>query len=97
MSCRQDGKPYCKEDFEDLFATKCAVCKKVITSTFVGAMGKSFHDGCFRCCSCDKAIKGPFLKSPDQFPACSKDCLAEYYKKVVLPKRNAEENSEGRK
>lgn len=37
---------------------KCSVCSKTIyQAEFVGAGGKSFHDSCFRCKTCNKKLR----------------------------------------
>ena len=83
----KDAKPYCRGCYEKEFSKRCAVCNEGISSAFVTALGKTYHDACFKCIQCEKKISGPFLKTPDQQPTCSKDCLAEYYKKVIIPQK----------
>ena len=87
----KDGKPHCKACFDKIFAETCDMCGEPIKGAFLSAIGKKFHDTCFKCCNCSNAIDGSFMKSPDGLPACSKDCLAEYYKNVILPKKNPAE------
>ena len=88
----KNGKPYCKDDFEKLFSKTCDMCKKPIKGAFLNALGKTFHDTCFVCCNCGNKIDGAFMKSPDDLPCCSKDCLGEYYKNVILPKKREQES-----
>ncbi|XP_034666229.1 transforming growth factor beta-1-induced transcript 1 protein-like [Drosophila subobscura] len=52
----REGKPYCKQDFETLFATKCARCEKPITDKAVVAMDNKWHRDCFRCTRCSNPI-----------------------------------------
>ena len=40
---------YCEEDYFNLFAMKCAGCKKGLVGEYVSACGKEFHPGCFVC------------------------------------------------
>lgn len=83
----KEGKPYCKGCFDNKFSKMCDLCHKPIKGPFLNALGKTFHDTCFVCCNCNKKIEGAFMKSPDDLPCCSKDCLGEYYKNVILPKK----------
>lgn len=47
---RHEGKAYCRDDFANLFATKCSTCSKPITSGItVKVLGRAFHEDCFRC------------------------------------------------
>ena len=89
----KDEKPYCKKCYEEEFSKTCDICSKPIKGAFLNALGKTFHDYCFKCCNCEKKIDGSFMKSPDDLPCCSKDCLSEYYKNVILKKR-AEANAD---
>ncbi|XP_061441497.1 LIM homeobox transcription factor 1-alpha [Rhineura floridana] len=55
----RDEKPYCRLDYEKLFAVKCSSCFEVITpSEFVMRAQKSvYHMGCFCCCVCEKELQ----------------------------------------
>ena len=86
----EKGKPYCKVCYEDLHAQVCDSCGKAVKGAFINALGKTFHDTCFVCCNCEKKIDGSFMKSPDDLPCCLKDCLSEYYKNVILPRKQAQ-------
>lgn len=48
----KDGKPYCKDDFFDLFANKCAGCNLPITANYITALGVQWHPDCFVCSDC---------------------------------------------
>ena len=48
----KDGKPYCKNDFFDLFANKCASCNLPITANYITALGVQWHPDCFVCSDC---------------------------------------------
>lgn len=48
----KDGKPYCKNDFFDLFANKCAGCALPITANYITALGVQWHPDCFVCSDC---------------------------------------------
>lgn len=45
----REGKPYCKADFEKLFAAKCEGCKNPITENTVIALNAKWHKDCFKC------------------------------------------------
>jgi paxillin len=44
-----DGKAYCEEDYNSMFAPKCAFCDKSINGDAVNALGKTWHKECFAC------------------------------------------------
>lgn len=45
----RDGKPYCKEDFEQIFAAKCAGCARPISDKAIIALDAKWHKDCFKC------------------------------------------------
>lgn len=45
----QEGKAYCKNDFEELFAARCAGCTKPIIDSAIVALGGKWHRCCFKC------------------------------------------------
>lgn len=45
----RDGKPYCKPDFEKLFAAKCEGCEQPITDKTIIALNANWHRDCFVC------------------------------------------------
>ena len=45
----RDGKAYCKTDFEELFAARCAGCMKPITENAIVALNAKWHRHCFKC------------------------------------------------
>lgn len=48
----KDGKPYCKNDFFELFANKCAGCNLPITANYITALNVQWHPDCFVCSDC---------------------------------------------
>lgn len=53
----RDGKPYCKEDFEQIFAAKCAGCARPISDKAIIALDAKWHKDCFKCKVRDEIIK----------------------------------------
>ncbi|XP_015795844.1 paxillin [Tetranychus urticae] len=66
----KDGKPYCSEDYFDLFAPKCAGCNSAITDNYISALNSQWHPDCFVCrdCRCP-FIGGSFFDHEGQ-PYC---------------------------
>ena len=57
---------YCKACFESSFAPKCARCERPIVgpTKSIEALGKVYHEKCFRCSSCNAALGRRFLSAP---------------------------------
>ncbi|CAK8697134.1 leupaxin-like isoform X2 [Clavelina lepadiformis] len=47
-----EGKPYCRADFYNMFAPKCAGCLKPILANYISAMNVQWHPECFVCREC---------------------------------------------
>lgn len=45
----RDGRPYCRVDFEQLFAARCAGCSQPITENAIVALNAKWHRDCFKC------------------------------------------------
>lgn len=45
----RDGKPYCRDDYFDMFAPKCAGCNRPIMENYVSALSAQWHSDCFVC------------------------------------------------
>ncbi|XP_055390056.1 transforming growth factor beta-1-induced transcript 1 protein isoform X2 [Condylostylus longicornis] len=67
----RDGKAYCKDDFEQMFAEKCFGCTKPITDKAVIALDAKWHKDCFKCKKCDKAITSNTFAVEDNKPLCT--------------------------
>ncbi|KAM9977831.1 hypothetical protein ACTFIR_011705 [Dictyostelium discoideum] len=79
----KDGSLICDECDIKLNARKCFKCQLPIQSTIVTARGKSFHNDCFNCASCEKIIKGGFFFVEGEF-YCS-TCDAKPSDKTKTP------------
>ena len=44
-----DGKAYCREDYESLFAGKCSACHKPLNDQYITALDRTWHHNCFKC------------------------------------------------
>lgn len=69
----QEGKPYCFEDYQKLFAKRCGGCQKTIQGPHVKAMEKEYHSDCFICSNCRGTLSNGFFEK-NSHPYC-KDCL----------------------
>lgn len=45
----REGKPYCKDDYFNLFAPKCGACFRPIMENYVSALSSQWHSSCFVC------------------------------------------------
>jgi len=67
----EDGLPYCEEDWNELFTTKCISCGFPIEAgdRWVEALNNNYHSQCFNCSLCKKNLEGQsfFVKSGKPF------------------------------
>merc|ERR1719408_965957 len=67
----EDGLPYCEEDWNELFTTKCVSCGFPIEAgdRWVEAINNNYHSQCFNCSLCKKNLEGQsfFVKSGKPF------------------------------
>lgn len=45
----RDGKPYCRNDYFDMFAPKCNGCNRAIMENYISALNSQWHPDCFVC------------------------------------------------
>ena len=66
----KDGKPYCKNDFFELFANKCSGCSMPITANYITALGVQWHPDCFVCSDCHCPFADGKFFDIDGLPYC---------------------------
>jgi len=56
----EDGLPYCEEDWNELFTTKCISCGFPIEAgdRWVEALNNNYHSQCFNCSLCKENMEG---------------------------------------
>uniref|UniRef100_A0A1I7YJJ4 PDZ domain-containing protein n=1 Tax=Steinernema glaseri TaxID=37863 RepID=A0A1I7YJJ4_9BILA len=68
----EQGQPYCEEDWNSLFTTKCVSCKFPIEAgdRWVEALGSAFHSNCFNCTTCQINLEGESFYAKNGAPYC---------------------------
>ncbi|XP_070545369.1 PDZ and LIM domain protein 7-like isoform X18 [Ptychodera flava] len=68
----EDGKPYCTQDWNELFTTKCSGCQFPIEpgDKWVEALDTQWHTGCFTCTVCHKNLEGQSFYAKAGRPYC---------------------------
>uniref|UniRef100_A0A183C5S2 LIM domain protein n=1 Tax=Globodera pallida TaxID=36090 RepID=A0A183C5S2_GLOPA len=68
----EDGKPYCEDDWNMLFTTKCSDCTQPIKvgQKWLEALGGQFHANCFKCAACGIELEGKTYFERAQRPFC---------------------------
>ncbi|RWS15353.1 paxillin-like isoform X2 [Dinothrombium tinctorium] len=66
----KDGKPYCREDYFDLFAPKCGGCNTAITDNYISALNSQWHPDCFVCRDCRCPFVGGSFFDHEGQPYC---------------------------
>ncbi|KAI4470110.1 paxillin-related [Holotrichia oblita] len=72
----KDDKPYCQDDYAQLFAPKCYACNKPITDRIINALGHTWHQDHFICALCKVPIVGQNFIERDGRAVCQK-CFEE--------------------
>ena len=75
--CNFEGKPYCRSDYQSLFAPKCGKCGNTLTDKYINALEKNWHKECFVCFKCDAPLAGKF-EEVDGNPFCF-DCATQHF------------------
>ncbi|XP_011874725.1 PREDICTED: paxillin isoform X5 [Vollenhovia emeryi] len=68
----RDGKPYCREDYFDMFAPKCGGCNRAIMENYISALNSQWHPDCFVCRDCKKPVSGKSFYAMEGQPVCPK-------------------------
>ncbi|XP_026678006.1 leupaxin isoform X2 [Diaphorina citri] len=66
----KDGKPYCRDDYFDLFAPKCGGCNRAIMENYVSALNTQWHSTCFVCRDCRQPFQGGSFFDHEGLPYC---------------------------
>lgn len=53
----KDNTYYCTTDYQKLFGTKCAACKRYVEGEVVSTMGNTYHQKCFTCSRCNQPFQ----------------------------------------
>lgn len=69
----EDGQLFCKQDYEQYFAPRCAKCELPIVGDTVKALQKTYHPSCFLCSHCHQPILGGLFHLEKGEPYCEKD------------------------
>ncbi|XP_034254846.1 PDZ and LIM domain protein Zasp isoform X4 [Thrips palmi] len=68
----EDGQPYCENDWNELFTTKCFACGFPIEAgdRWVEALSNNYHSQCFNCSMCKKNLEGQSFFAKGGRPFC---------------------------
>jgi hypothetical protein len=68
----EDGLPYCEQDWNELFTTKCIACALPIEAgdRWVEALNNNYHSQCFRCTVCARNLEGESFYAKGGKPYC---------------------------
>ncbi|CAJ0952334.1 unnamed protein product, partial [Mesorhabditis belari] len=68
----EQGLPYCENDWNRLFTTKCYQCTYPIEAgdRWVEALGHAYHSNCFNCTRCNVNLEGESFYAKNGEPFC---------------------------
>ncbi|KAK4288966.1 hypothetical protein Pmani_038036 [Petrolisthes manimaculis] len=66
----RDGKPYCREDYFNMFAPKCGGCNSPIMENYISALNAQWHPECFVCRDCRQPFNGGSFFDHEGMPYC---------------------------
>ncbi|XP_040165426.1 leupaxin isoform X1 [Anopheles arabiensis] len=66
----RDGKPYCRNDYFDMFAPKCNGCNRAIMENYISALNSQWHPDCFVCRDCREPFHGGSFFDHEGLPYC---------------------------
>ncbi|KAK8748825.1 hypothetical protein OTU49_016016 [Cherax quadricarinatus] len=70
----KDGKPYCRDDYFNMFAPKCGGCNSPIMENYISALNAQWHPECFVCRDCKQSMRKKQYYAVDNKPVCP-DCM----------------------
>ncbi|KAH1003085.1 hypothetical protein HUJ05_011029 [Dendroctonus ponderosae] len=68
----REGKPYCRDDYFDMFAPKCGACNRAIMENYISALNTQWHPDCFVCRDCKQPVQGKSFYAVEGKPVCPK-------------------------
>ena len=75
----RDKDYYCAPCYQSNFGTKCNKCSQFVEGEVVTALGKTYHQACFRCAGCQK----PF-PTGERVTFTGKSCLCQVRSKFFV-------------
>lgn len=66
----KDGKPYCRDDYFNMFAPKCGGCNAPIMDNYISALNAQWHPECFVCRDCRQPFNGGSFFDHEGMPYC---------------------------
>jgi paxillin len=66
----REGKPYCRDDYFDMFAPKCGACNRAIMENYISALNAQWHPDCFVCRDCRMPFSGGSFFDHEGQPYC---------------------------
>ncbi|CAH0555772.1 unnamed protein product [Brassicogethes aeneus] len=66
----RDGKPFCRDDYFDLYAPKCGSCNRAIMENYISALNSQWHPDCFVCRDCKLPVQGKSFYAVEGKPVC---------------------------
>nr|XP_022919215.1 PDZ and LIM domain protein Zasp-like isoform X2 [Onthophagus taurus] len=68
----EDGQPYCENDWNEMFTTKCFACGFPVEAgdRWVEALNNNYHSQCFNCTMCKKNLEGQSFFAKGGRPFC---------------------------
>ncbi|XP_069940226.1 leupaxin isoform X11 [Cherax quadricarinatus] len=66
----KDGKPYCRDDYFNMFAPKCGGCNSPIMENYISALNAQWHPECFVCRDCRQPFNGGSFFDHEGMPYC---------------------------
>ncbi|KAJ8278934.1 hypothetical protein COCON_G00060000 [Conger conger] len=69
----RDGKPYCEQDYQNLYSPRCAYCKGAILQNILTALDNTWHPEHFFCQHCGEVFGNEGYLERDGKPYCCRD------------------------